>query len=70
MSNNCKGVTAELSRISQTISYAGIIRASALSKMASISNTNTIIALARAVKSPDENIRLGAIEGATSMRGR
>ncbi len=62
-----QGVAAELSRISQTISYAGIIRASALTKMASISNTNTIIAIARAVKNSDENIRLGAIEGAQSM---
>jgi len=64
-----QGVASELSRISQTISYAGIIRASALTKMASVSNTNTIIAIARAVKNPDENIRLGAIEGARSMAG-
>ncbi len=63
-----QGVSAELSRISQTISYAGIIRASALTKMASVSNTNTIIAIARAAKSADENIRLGAIEGAQSMQ--
>jgi len=64
-----QGVASELSRIAQTPSYAGIIRASALSKMASVSNTNTIIAIARAVKNPDENIRLGAIEGAQTMRG-
>ena len=62
-----QGVSSELSRIAQTISYAGIIRASALTKMASVSNTNTIIAIARAAKNPDENIRLGAIEGAQSM---
>jgi predicted CXXCH cytochrome family protein len=62
-----QGVSSELSRISQTISYAGIIRASALTKMASVSNTNTIIAIAIAVKDPDENIRLGAIEGAQNM---
>ena len=62
-----QGVAAELSRISQTISYAGIIRASALTKMASVSNTNTIIAIARAVKNEDEYIRLGAIDGAQSM---
>lgn len=62
-----QGVSSELSRIAQTISYAGIIRASALTKMASVSNTNTIIAIARAVKNPDENIRLGAIEGAQNM---
>lgn len=61
------GVSSELSRISQTISYSPIIRASALTKMASVSNTNTIIAIARAAKDPNENIRLGAIEGAQSM---
>ena len=64
-----QGVSNELSRIAQTISYAPIIRASALAKMATVSNTNTIIAIARAVKNPDVNIRLGAIEGAQSMRG-
>lgn len=64
-----QGVSNELSRIAQTISYAPIIRASALAKMATVSNTNTIIAIARAVKNPDDNIRLGAIEGAQSMRG-
>ncbi len=64
-----QGVSSELSRIAQTISYAGIIRASALTKMASVSNTNTIIAIARAAKNPDENIRLGAIEGAQNMAG-
>jgi len=63
-----QGVASELSRISQTTSYANIIRASALAKMASLSNNNTIIAIASAVKNPDENIRLGAIEGAQSMR--
>ena len=61
------GVSAELSRIAQTTSYAGITRATALTKMSGVSNTNTIIAIARAVKSPDENIRLGAIEGAINM---
>jgi predicted CXXCH cytochrome family protein len=64
-----QGVSSELSRIAQTKSYAGIIRASALTKMASTSNTNTIIAIARAVKEPDENIRLGAIEGSQNMAG-
>lgn len=64
-----QGVSSELSRIAQTISYASIIRASALTKMASVSNTNTIIAIARAAKNPDENIRLGAIEGAQNMAG-
>lgn len=62
-----QGVSTELSRIAQTKNYAGIIRASALTKMATTSNTNTIIAIARSVKDPDENIRLGAIEGAQNM---
>ena len=64
-----QGVSSELSRIAQTKGYAGIIRASALTKMATTSNTNTIIAIARSVKDPDENIRLGAIEGAQNMAG-
>ena len=61
------GVANELSRISQSIEFAPIIRASALTKMANSSNTNTIIGIARAVKNEDENIRLGAIEGSQSM---
>lgn len=64
-----QSVAAELSRIAQTISYAPIIRASALTKMASVSNPNTIIAISRAVKNPNENIRLGGIEGAQRMAG-
>ena len=60
-------VADELSRIAQTITYTPIIRASALSKMAVASNTNTTIAIARAVKNSNENIRLGAIEGAENM---
>jgi predicted CXXCH cytochrome family protein len=62
-----QGLANELSRIAQTIGYAPIIRASALSKMSNMSNTNTIIAIARAVKNSDENIRLGAIEGTQNM---
>ncbi|TYK64855.1 multiheme c-type cytochrome [Colwellia echini] len=61
------GVTEQLSRIAQNKAYSSIIRASALTKMANTSNTNTIIAIARAAKDPDEYIRLGAIEGAQSM---
>lgn len=60
-------VSGELSRISQTINYAPIIRASALARMANTSNNNIMIAIARAVKNPNENIRLGAIAGAQSM---
>ncbi|MBU2870915.1 ammonia-forming cytochrome c nitrite reductase subunit c552 [Colwellia sp. E2M01] len=61
------GTTGELSRIAQNKAYSNIIRASALTKMANTSNTNTIIAIARAAKDPDEYIRLGAIDGAQSM---
>jgi predicted CXXCH cytochrome family protein len=64
-----QSVAAELSRISQTISYAPIIRASALTKMANVSDTNTLIAISRAVKDANENIRIGAIEGSQSMTG-
>ena len=60
-------VANELSRIAQTSSYAPIIRASALSKMANVANTNTTISIARAVKNANENIRLGAIEGAENL---
>ena len=60
-------VASELSRIAQTISYAPIIRASALSKMADTSNTNTVIAIARALKNSDEYIRLGAV---LALQGR
>jgi predicted CXXCH cytochrome family protein len=57
-----ESVSSELSRISQTKSYAPIIRASALTKMAQTSNANTIIAIARALKDDNEYIRLGAIQ--------
>ncbi|MGK0498523.1 MAG: putative CXXCH cytochrome family protein [Oceanicoccus sp.] len=62
-----QSVATELSRIAQSINYAPIIRASALTKMASVSNTNTIIAISRAVKNTNENIRLGAIDGSQNM---
>jgi len=56
-----QSVSSELSRIAQTISYAPIIRASALTKMAQTSDANTVIAIARALKNDNEYIRLGAI---------
>jgi len=60
-------VANELSRISQTLSYAPIIRASALTKMADTSNTNTLISIARALKNDNEYIRLGAV---LALQGR
>jgi predicted CXXCH cytochrome family protein len=68
-----QSVSSELSRIAQTISYAPIIRASSLTKMAQTSNANTVIAIARALKDDNEYIRLGAIQalqgsGAQSMQ--
>jgi len=68
-----QSVGSELSRIAQTISYAPIIRASALTKMAQTSDANTVIAIARALKNDNEFIRLGAIyalqgNGAQSMQ--
>ena len=60
-SQQWQSVSSELSRIAQTISYAPIIRASALTKMAQTSNANTVIAIARALKDENEYIRLGAI---------
>ncbi len=68
-----QSVSSELSRIAQTLSYAPIIRASALTKMADTSNTNTVIAIARALKNDNEYIRLGAVfalqgSGAQSMQ--
>ncbi|WP_245942642.1 tetratricopeptide repeat protein [Candidatus Colwellia aromaticivorans] len=62
-----QSVASELSRIAQTLSYAPIIRASALTKMADTSNTNTIIAIARGLKNDNELIRLGAV---IALQGR
>ena len=56
-----QNVTKELSMIAQNINYAPIIRSSALTKMAGTLNTNTIIAIARALESKDEYVRLGAV---------
>lgn len=58
-----------LSHISQNKQNAPIIRASALQRMSPFPNPNTLIAIARGVKSQDENIRLGAIDGAQSVKG-
>ena len=61
--------TALLSQIAQSNDYAPIIRASALLRMNTLPNTNSLIAIARAVKSDNANIRLGAINGAEHIKG-
>ena len=58
-----------LSQIAQSNDYAPIIRASALLRMNTLPNTNSLIAIARAVKNDNANIRLGAINGAENLNG-
>ncbi len=60
-SQQWQSVSAELSRITQTLTYAPIIRAAALTRMSPISNENTITAFVKALKNDSEYIRLGAI---------
>ncbi len=62
-----QSVSAELSRIAQTLTYAPIIRASALAKMSATSNKNTVTAITSALKSDNEYIRLGAV---LALQGR
>jgi len=64
---NYPNISQELSKIAQTKSYPAIIRASALDRMANKVDTNSLIAIARAVKSEDSLIRLGAINGALQL---
>ncbi len=61
-------ITPHLSKIAQSHQYAEIIRASALARMASSPDTNTLIAIARAVKHSDSHIRRGAIDGAINIK--
>jgi len=61
-------VAEHLSKIAQSQEYPEIIRASALSRMANYSDTNTLIAIARNVKHSDSNIRRGAIDAAVNMK--
>tara|TARA_R110002124_G_scaffold287329_1_gene473062 strand:- start:2544 stop:4739 length:2196 start_codon:yes stop_codon:yes gene_type:complete len=58
-----------LSQIAQSNDYAPIVRASALLRMNTLLDTNSLIAIARAVKSANTNIRLGAINGAENIAG-
>ncbi|RHW76988.1 tetratricopeptide repeat protein [Colwellia sp. RSH04] len=64
---NYPGISKELSKIAQTKSYPDIIRASALDRMSNKVDTNSLIAIARAVKSEKSIIRLGAINGAIQL---
>lgn len=59
--------SSALSHIAQNNQQAGIIRASALERMAPLNDPNTLIALARAVKHADEHIRVGAVRGSESL---
>jgi len=63
-----QSITEHLSKIAQSQQYPEIIRASALSRMANYSDTNTLIAIARNVKHSDSNIRRGAIDAAVNMK--
>jgi len=63
-----QNVAQHLSKIAQSQEYADIIRASALERMASYPDTNTLIAIARNVKHSDSNIRRGAIDGAVNIK--
>lgn len=62
-----QSMSAQLTKIAQSKQYADIIRASALTRMATIPDANTLIAIARSVKHADSNIRLGAITAATNI---
>ena len=63
---NYRDAAKALSYTAQDINQAAIIRASALSRLATYPGKNTLIALARAVKDGDELIRLGAVQGSAS----
>lgn len=67
VNQNYPGVAAELSKLAQTQSAPVIIRASALERMASIADTNTLIAIARGAKSNETLIRIGAANGAVGL---
>lgn len=54
----------ELSYIAQNKNEAPIVRASALERLANYPSQNSLVAIARGVKEPNELIRLGAAAGA------
>lgn len=63
------GLTAstELSKIAQDVNYTDIVRASALSRMATLPDTNAMVAITRAVKADEPLKKLGAIEAAQNF---
>ncbi|MGH1370423.1 MAG: multiheme c-type cytochrome [Cellvibrionaceae bacterium] len=56
-----------LSHIAQNKNHPDIIRASATARLASFGDTNTLIAVARSAKSPNELMRLSAAQGAVNL---
>ena len=56
-----------LSHVAQNKENMQIIRASALERMSPITDTNTLIAVARGARDPDEFIRMAAARGSTSI---
>lgn len=62
-----QNMSQQLSKISQSHEYSDIIRASALARLSSYSDTNSLIAIARNAKHPDTLVKRGAIAGATNI---
>jgi len=58
-----------LSHIAQNSANAEIIRAAALVRMSKFPETNTLIAIVRALKNENSHIRVGAIHGAVGIAG-
>ncbi|OEF25592.1 tetratricopeptide repeat protein [Vibrio rumoiensis] len=54
--------STELSKIAQDKNYPDIIRASALTRMATLPDANTVVAITRAIKEDEPLKRLGAID--------
>lgn len=62
-------VASALSHIAQNEANSEIIRASALERLASFPDTNTVIAVARGAKHDESNIRLSAITASAALSG-
>lgn len=60
-------VSGPLAHIAQDVTRANIIRASALNRMASMLDQNTVTAIYRGIKDNDHLVRIGAIQGASQM---
>jgi predicted CXXCH cytochrome family protein len=59
--------STQLTSIAQDKNYPDIVRASALQRMAPYPDGNSFIAIARAVKDPNDSVRLGAVLGAQNL---